>query len=114
MDDSLDMILEYHHIGVDLTFSADDEFLLGSITFFSKDFLLKGISLIGLPEAEFLRKGTNIYPDLRLDDDFIDQNAKDYISISNGLTFWIQDGVVENISIFPDYEDDNDTPIWPA
>ena len=113
-DDSLDMILEYHHIGVDLSFSTDDEFRLGTITFYSKDFLLKGIPLIGLEEEEFLRKGRNIYSDLKLDDNFTDIYAKDYSANSNGLTFWVQDGVVNNITIFPNYEADNNTPIWPS
>ncbi len=113
-DESLDMIMKYHDLGVDLTFSADDDFLLGSITFLSRNYLLKGISLIGLPEDEFLRMGSALYPDLQIDDHLTELNAKDYISDSNGLTFWIQDGIVESISIFPDYEDDDDTPIWPS
>ncbi len=112
-DQSLDMIMKYHDLGVDLTFSTDDDFLLGSITFLSRNYLLKGISIIGLQEDEFLRLGTALFPDLMLDDDLTDLNAKDYMSDSNGLTFWIQDGVVESISIFPEYEADEDTPIWP-
>jgi len=113
-DQSLDLIMKYHDLGVDLTFSTDDEFLLGSISFLSRNFLLKGISLIGLSETEFLRMGTTLYTDLQLDDDLTDLNAKDYTSDSNGLTFWIQDGLVESISIFPDYEEDDNTPIWPS
>ena len=113
-DNSLDMILEYHHLGVDLTFSSDDDFLLGSMTFYSKDFSLKGESLIGLPEEAFLKKATTIFSDLEIDSDFNDLNSKDYTSNLNGLSFWIENGIVESISIFPDYKEDNETPIWPS
>ncbi|MEM7186617.1 MAG: hypothetical protein AAF466_08155 [Bacteroidota bacterium] len=113
-DNSLDIIWKYHEVGVDLTFSGDDQFVLGSVTFYSKDFLLNGLRLIGLPEVEFLRLGKTVFPDLEMDDDFEELNAKDYLSNSNGLTFWIQDGVLENITVFPNYQEDNDTPIWPV
>lgn len=41
-DNSIDMILNYPNFGVDLTFSSDDNFRLGTITFYSKDLCIKG------------------------------------------------------------------------
>lgn len=112
-DNSSDIILKYHNIGVDLTFSTNNDFRLGTITFHSKDFLLKGKKLIGLKEIEFVMKSNLIFSDIELDDDFKELNCKDYTSNSNGISFWINNGIVESISIFPDYENDDETPIWP-
>lgn len=112
-DNSSDVILKYHNLGVDLTFSSDDDFRLGTITFYSKDFLLKGEKLIGLKESEFVMKSNLIFSDIELDDDFKELNSKDYTSNTNGISFWINNGIVESISIFPNYQDDNETPIWP-
>lgn len=112
-DNSFDIILKYHSLGVDLTFSTDDNFRLGTITFYSKDFLLKGKSLIGLKETEFVMKSNLIFLDIELDDDLKELNCKDYTSNSNGISFWINNGIVESISIFPNYKEDDETPIWP-
>ncbi|MEH6535947.1 MAG: hypothetical protein V7719_06115 [Psychroserpens sp.] len=112
-DNSIDMIFKYHNLGVDLTFSSDDDFRLGTITFYSNGFSLKGKKLIGLKEKEFVTKSNLIFSDIELDDDFKELNSKDYTSNSNGVSFWIDSGIVESISIFPDYQDDDETPIWP-
>ena len=37
-DNSSDVILKYHNLGFNLTFSSDNDFRLGTITFYSKDF----------------------------------------------------------------------------
>ncbi|MGB1232238.1 MAG: hypothetical protein ACPG5M_08360, partial [Winogradskyella sp.] len=75
-DKSIDAILKYPNIGVDLTFSSDDNFRLGIITFYSKNFSIKGQKLIGLGENEFILKSKAIFSDLELDDDFKELNSK--------------------------------------
>jgi len=112
-DNSIDVILKYHKLGVDLTFSSDNDFRLGTITFYSKDFSLKGNNLIGLKENEFVMKSNLIFSDIELDDNFNELNCKDYASNSNDISFWIDNGIVESISIFPNSKDDDETPIWP-
>ena len=112
-DNSIDMIFKYHNLGVDLTFSSDDNFRLGTITFYSNSFSLKGKKLIGLKEKEFVMKSNLIFSDVELDHELKELNSKDYTSNSNGVSFWIDYGIVESISIFPDYQDDGETPIWP-
>ena len=112
-DDSSNVVLKYHNLGFNLTFSSDNDFRLGTITFYSKDFSIKGKKLIGLKETEFVMRSNLIFSDLQLDDDFIELNSKDYTSNSNGISFWINNGIVESISIFPNYQNDNETPIWP-
>jgi hypothetical protein len=90
-----------------------DDFRLGTMTFYSKEFVINGINLIGLNESTFIMKSKLIFPDLELDDDFKELNSKDYVSNSSGIFFWLDNGIVESISIFPDHQDDDETPIWP-
>ncbi len=49
----------------------------------------------------------------RIGDDFTELGSKDYWCEDLGLSFWIQDGTMTSIAIFPKYEDDGDTVIWP-
>ncbi len=112
-DDSISITLKYPNLGVDLDFSSDDDFRLGTMTFYSKEFTLAGMNLIGLNEIEFIMKSQMVLTDLELDDDFKELNSKDYISNSNGISFWIHNRIVQSISIFPEYQKDEETPIWP-
>jgi len=112
-DDSITITLKYPKLGIDLDFSSDDDFRLGTMTFYSNEFVLNGVNLIGLNESEFIMKSKMVFPDLELEDDFKELNSKDYVSNSNGISFWLDNSIVESITIFPDYQDDNETPIWP-
>jgi|TARA_B110001450_G_scaffold208544_1_gene199241 hypothetical protein len=112
-DDSTTITLEYPNLGIDLDFSSDDDFRLGTMTFYSNEFVINGVNLIGLNESEFIMKSKMVFPDLELEDDFKELNSKDYVSNSNGISFWLDNSIVESITIFPDYQDDNETPIWP-
>lgn len=109
-----DVTLEYEKYGIDLTFAADDESKLGAITFYAKDYVLSGVSFIGVSEKELLSKAQKLgIKDLELDFDEDDLDAKNYSSDEQGLLFWILDGVVDSISILPEYEDNGDDVIWP-
>jgi len=33
---------------------------------------------------------------------------------SKGLSFWIQDGFVESITLFPEYTEDGEGIVWPS
>jgi hypothetical protein len=57
-------------------------------------------------------KSNLVFSDLQLDDDFKELNSKDYTSNSNGISFWINNGIVESISISPNYQKDDETPIY--
>jgi len=112
-DDSVAIVLQYFGLGVELEFSSHDNFLLGTITFYSNEYVLNGVDLIGLNESGFILRAKILFPDLELDDNFKDIDSKDYVSNSNGISFWLEDEIVESISIFPDYQNDDETPIWP-
>ncbi len=42
------------------------------------------------------------------------ESGKDYILPEHELSFWIVDGMVDNISIFPEYDETRDVFIWPS
>ncbi|TJY38031.1 hypothetical protein [Pontimicrobium aquaticum] len=112
-DNSNEVVLKYHHIGADLVFSSDNSFRLSSITLFSRAFTLNGKSLIGSNQSELILKFKNLFEDLKLDDDFEELNAKDYSIDSIGISFWLDNGIIESITLFPKYQNDNETIIWP-
>lgn len=110
-----DVTLEYETYSIDLTFAADDGHKLGAITFYAKDYLLFGNSYIGLSEQELLKKIAKAgVTDLELDFEEEEVDSKNYSSDSQGLLFWIQDGVVDSVSLLPEYEDNGDIVIWPG
>lgn len=114
-DGSSDIAMVYNELGVTLVFSSEDEFKLSSITFYTSDASLEGELLIGKSE-EFLLETTKEkgMGKLFLDDDFEELEAKDYASEKLGLAFWVQQGVLDSITIFPEYDDQGEKIIWPT
>lgn len=112
-DGSSEEMWEYSKIGMDLTFSSDDNWLLGSISVESKDADLIGECFIGMGENEFLKKTREVGIDIEMEDDFAELGSKDYRCDKLDLSFWIQDGKLTSISIFPKYDESGNIPLWP-
>ena len=98
---------------LDLTFSAEYKFKLSTITAHSPDSELFGFKLIGMEEETFLKIAGGLgYGVPEIGDDW--EEYKDYFLDSIGLSFWISDGIVENITIYPEYDESGNTIIWPS
>lgn len=104
---------EYYEIGVQLTFCSDDNWLLGTITVESEDAELMGRHFIGMDENEFLKKTGDVGIETELEDDFTELGSKDYWCEALDLSFWIQDGKMTSIAIFPKYDESGEIPLWP-
>ncbi len=113
-DNSKQFTLFYDRLGCAFTFSSDFNYKLDSITFYATEFTIFELSIIGLPEIEFVEAVKEKIKDLELEDHFIDLNSKDYVSESNGMSIWIQDDFVDSITIFPLYSEDGESIIWPS
>jgi len=113
-DKSSDELWEYLQIGLNLTFSSVDNWLLGAITVESAEAELEGLRLVGLSEEEFLTTSQRTGVDLELEDDFTELGSKDYVCDRLGLSFWISDGEVSSITIFPKYDKTGNIPLWPV
>lgn len=113
-DGSSDVAMVYNELGVTLVFSSDDDFRLSSVTFYTSDATLFDEKFIGKSE-EFLLENAESkgISDLTLDDDFEELEAKDYASEKLGLAFWVQQGVLDSITIFPEYDEQGEEIIWP-
>ena len=100
------------HIEAD--FSSDDDYRLGTITVSDPDVVLRGASLIGLTEEAFLEAAekADIGP-IELDDEFDDIDARDFAWEDKNVTFWVSDGVLENMSVMPQYDASGEEPQWP-
>jgi|TARA_B110000908_G_C10248727_1_gene450495 hypothetical protein len=111
-DGTDDISLLYGEQGVELSFMSEDDFRLGLITCYAPTYTVEGTSYTGLSEEDF--KKTATFDDLKQDDEFAEPNTKDYTVESKGLSFWIQDGFVESITLFPEYTEDGEEIIWPS
>ena len=99
----------HYEQGIELTFQKDYLYLLGSITISSASAELDSMQIVGLSEEGLLRR----FPFFSIDDDFEELGSKDYLSSEKELSVWLSDGVVSNITIFPEYEETGEIPIWP-
>jgi len=114
IDDSPDELWDYFKLGLELSFYSDHNALLGNITIESPHAELAGYHLIGLDEKELLEtlKKAGIEP-IVLEDDFEELGSRYYVCDRLGLSFWVQDGKVDSITIFPEYDESNEIPMWP-
>lgn len=105
---------EYPELGLILSFLSDDDWLLGSITVESEEAELSGCVLIGMEEQIFLATAENagIAP-IELDDDFTELGCRDYVCDELDLSFWVSEGELVSITIFPQYDEAGEKPIWP-
>lgn len=94
--------------GLELTFSKDDLYLLGSVTVFSESARLDSHPIIGLSEENLLQ----LFPHFYLDEDY-EADGKSYDSDEYQILVWIHEGFVTNITVFPEYDSSGEIPIWP-
>jgi hypothetical protein len=94
--------------GLELTFSKDDLYLLGSVTVFNESARLDSQAIIGLSEENFLQ----LFPHFYLDEDY-EADGKSYDSDEYQILVWIHEGFVTNITVFPEYDSSGEIPIWP-
>jgi len=111
-DGTEDISLLYGEQGVELSFMSEDDFRLGLITCYAPTYTLDDISYTGLSEEDF--KNTAKFTDLKQDEEFAEPDSKDYTVDSKGLSFWVQDGFVESITLFPEYTEDGEEIVWPS
>ena len=107
-DDTLSETWSYQDMEVELIFGSEDGYRLTTITTTSNKASLDGINPINLAE----KKLVELLPLVKLDDDF-EENGKGYIYPEKEISFWVLDGVVVNLTLFPEYDKTGNIPIWP-
>lgn len=95
--------------GLELSFQAEDNYRLSSITVMAESALLDSKSIIGITESEL----ESFFPGFRLDEDF-NKDGKSYYADELQIMAWVFDGEVFNVVIFPEYDEHTELPIWPA
>lgn len=98
----------YRLLRLELAFDSDVDFRLARITTTYPDVHIGGFNPIGLTEKFLLMK----YPDLEVQIDYGDE-GKDFIDRASDISFWVENGKVENITIYPQYDDIEQVPRWP-
>ena len=94
--------------GLELSFQAEDNLRLSSITVLAGSALLDSKPIIGISESEL----ESIFPEFRLDEDF-KQDGKSYYADELQIMAWVFDGEVFNVVVFPEYDESSEQPIWP-
>lgn len=112
-DDIEAQIIGYSELGIELTFSSDDSYLLGMIRFFDSEFRLGSDKLIGEEQNIMLRSvKMSGYEDFILDEDVSDEWSQSFYSEKHSIIISVIERVVEDIIIFCKYAEDG-TPVWP-
>jgi hypothetical protein len=98
---------------IELEFEAVPDSKLESITAWSADTTVNGVTIIGADLAELprLAREADIH-DLELSDDFA-ESGQCFQSEQHGLMFWVAKGKVVNLTIFPRFDDSGEEPQWP-
>ena len=107
-DDVESEIWTYRLLRLELAFDSDVDFRLARITTTHPDVHIAGFNPIGLAENFLMMK----YPNLELQGDF-EQSGKDYVDRATDLSFWLENGKVTNVTIYPEYDTIEQVPRWP-
>lgn len=107
-DSTISESWHYPDLGVVLNFDSDDNYCLSTITTTSKEVELEGLKPIGLK----IDKVIECMPSVILDED-LTGGVRDYVYPDKEISFWVVNNIIENITLFPEYDKSNDTPIWP-
>jgi len=106
-------IWEYEALCLELSFSEDDHYRLGTIAT-SYDWTgLAGYRIVGVTEAQLLESEFGVLGPPALEDDF-EEFGKDYAWGEVGLSCWVTDGLVVSVTIMPIYDDTGNIPQWPT
>jgi len=98
---------QYASPHITLGFSSDDGDRLGTITIEDDSARFQEHKVIGEGIESFLDR----HPSFLFQDDF-EGSGRDYMDKVLGLSIWVIDGHITNLTLFPDWIDD-DTPKWP-
>lgn len=99
----------YRLLRLELAFDSDVDYRLARITTTFPDVNINGFNPIGLAESYLLVR----YPNLELQLD-CGNDGKDFIERDLDISFWVENGIVSNITIYPEYDDIEQVPRWPA
>jgi len=98
---------------IELEFDPEPDARLQSITIRSATATLNGVGIVGRPVEELPRLALQAdIHDLVLTDE-VEEFGQCYESDQHGLMFWVVDGTVMNVTIFPRFDDAGETPQWP-
>lgn len=103
----------YPAMQVNVTFDRDLDWRLSSINISDPSTEINGIALIGCSVAALAELAVAAgVRDIRQTDDF-EEYGQCFESDSQGLMLWALTGKIANITLFSEYQEDGNTPVWP-
>jgi len=111
-DESVE-IWEYDELGIFAWFDEEDDYRLSTITIFHEDATIAGVRFVGLREEELAAAVREAgLGEAVLDEEF-EPAMRDYQCDDPCISFWVDNGVVENFTAQPRFDDDDETVLWP-
>ncbi|MEM9455826.1 MAG: hypothetical protein AAGF11_16720 [Myxococcota bacterium] len=105
----------YDGIGMSCNFWEDDDGRLGSMTFRSPTHLVSSAQIVGRAEEDLRALGVaDVLAGLVLEDDMPGIDARNYECESLGLSFWVSNGIVRNMTLYPRYDATGERVLWPT
>ena len=99
----------YSESNLTLNFDSDDNYRLSTMSSNSKEAEFEGLKLIGLNINTLIKS----HPSIILDED-LTGGVKDYVYPEKEISFWVVNDIIENVTLFPEYDKSNDLPVWPV
>ncbi|KAA3607477.1 MAG: hypothetical protein DWQ01_14910 [Planctomycetota bacterium] len=104
----------YESLGINCDFHIEDEGRLSTVTFERPDWTLNGKIIIGKSNEHLLElKEEGILPDLKLTEKFDFWDACEYECEKLGITFWITEGQVDSLTMYPLFDSEGNRQFWP-
>lgn len=104
---------KYEWKNLALTFGADEDYRLVTITTSFEWAALRGSRIVGLDEKQLLKSDFGGLGPPAFDDDF-EEFGRDYCWDSINLSCWVVDRSVVNVSIMCLYDETGMIPQWPT
>ncbi|WP_232301163.1 outer membrane protein assembly factor BamE [Gilvimarinus agarilyticus] len=107
-DQPEDRTVDWFYGDTEYSFGSEGEFLLGSIQSSCPNLTLNNLPIIGISVKELKVR----FPLAQLDDEF-NFYIDEYRHSELQLSFWVRDGAVYMVTVYPEYNKEGTEVIWP-
>lgn len=105
----------YNKTQIELSFNQEDDWKLGAIDIFNNDFLIKNTKIIGLDEVKFIEKFEKLNIGMIVNEKTEDsEDYYNYYCEDSNMLIWINNGIVESITLLTEYDEKGINIIWPT
>ena len=114
VDNTTNECWTYNTLKIELTFSSEDNWLLGAIDIYSPDAKINSHKIIGLSEEEFIEAFDNYEIGvIEFDEEDRSYDLYSYYCENSNISFWLNKGMVEGFTLMPKFDESGENVVWP-